>query len=78
MDRIAVSKLAAILRVANAMDESHLQKIKDFKCSVITDRVTVYTDGVSDISMEQHAVSQAQSLFENIFGMRFSLQNGGA
>ena len=77
-DRIAVSKLAAILRVANAMDESHSQKIKNFTSNVETDRVTIMAEGVSDISMEQHAVGQTKSLFENIFGMSLSLQNGGA
>ena len=77
-DRIAVSKLAAILRIANAMDESHTQKIKNFKCNVETDQVTILADGVSDISMEQHAVGQARSLFESIFGMSLILQNGGA
>ena len=77
-DRIAVSKLAAILRIANAMDESHTQKIKNFKCNVETDQVTILADGVSDISMEQHAVGQARSLSESIFGMSLILQNGGA
>ena len=77
-DRISVSKLAAILRIANAMDESHRQKIMSFKCNVETDQVTILADGVSDISLEQHAVRQTKSLFENIFGMSLSLHDGGA
>ena len=60
------------------MDESHRQKIMSFKCNVETDQVTILADGVSDISLEQHAVRQTKSLFENIFGMSLSLHDGGA
>ena len=77
-DRVAVAKLAAILRIANAMDEDHAQKIRDFECKVVADRVQILVRDSADISLEQLAVSEAKKLFEDIYGMRVFLQTADA
>lgn len=73
-DRVAVAKLAAILRIANAMDEGRVQRIEDFDCKVIVDRVQINVSDSADISLEQLAVNEAKQLFEDIYGMRVFLQ----
>lgn len=77
-NRVAVAKLAAILRIANAMDEGRSQKINQFTCQVIADRVQISVFDNVDISLEQLSVSEAKKLFEDIFGVRVFLQQGEA
>ena len=76
VDRVVVSKLAAILRIANAMDEAHEQTIQSFDCQVHGDRVIINVANLDDISMEQLSVKHAKGLFEDIYGMRVALQHG--
>lgn len=75
-DRVAVAKLAAILRIANAMDEGRIQSINDFDCQVVADRVQISVGDSVDISLEQLAVSEAKKPFEGIYGVRLFLQQG--
>lgn len=76
-DRVAVAKLAAILRIGKAMDEGREQKIQNFTCNVVADRAQIRVSDTTDISLEQLAVNQAKKLFEDIFGIRVFLQAGG-
>lgn len=67
-DRIAVSKLAAILRLAIALDESRSQRISDLSCRV-ENRKLLITANVDDVSLEQLALRQSGSLFEETYGL---------
>jgi exopolyphosphatase/guanosine-5'-triphosphate,3'-diphosphate pyrophosphatase len=73
-DRVAVAKLAAILRIAISMDESRNQRIQDFKCRVEPHRVVLTVRGVEDISLEQLALKQNGGLFEEVFGSQVLLR----
>lgn len=73
-DRIAVSKMAAILRLAIALDESHSQRITDVDCRVERGRLIISTPGVEDLSLEQLALKQMGPLFEEVFGMQVLLR----
>jgi len=66
--RVAVSKLAAILRVAKALDSSHQQRIKTIHCLDTPAHVELTTTDVEEISMEQLEVRQVGQLFTDIFG----------
>ncbi len=77
-NRVAVAKLAAILRIANAMDEGRSQKINQFNCQVVADRVQISVNDSVDISLEQLAVGEAKKLFEDIYGVRVFLHQGEA
>lgn len=67
---ITVAKLSAILRVANALDQSHKQKFKDIKIELKGRNlvITVYT--LDDISLEQALFEAKTSYFENVFSMK--------
>jgi exopolyphosphatase/guanosine-5'-triphosphate,3'-diphosphate pyrophosphatase len=74
-DRVAVAKLAAILRLAIALDESRSQRISNIRCRREDDRLVIVTHGVEDVSLEQLTVRQSGELFEEVFGMRVLLRS---
>lgn len=67
--RMVVSKLAAILRVADALDRGHGQQIGDFTCQRKDNDFVIYVHGVGDLTLERRAISQKGDLFEDIYGM---------
>lgn len=68
-DRVVVSKLASILRVADALDRSYSQRIRDINCTVRKDRLIITIPGVDDLSLEQIAMKQTAQLFEETYGL---------
>ena len=72
--RSAVAKMAAILRVAKAFDESHSQHIHEMQCTKEDDRFVVSIPGADNLSLEQMALKQNVSLFEAVFGMKVFLR----
>ncbi len=76
--RGAVAKMAAILRVAKALDESRSQRIRELQCTHEDDRLVIGIPGVTDLSVEQLAIKQSGSLFEEVFGMKVLLRRAAA
>lgn len=74
--RVAVSKMAALLRVAVALDESRSRRIGDLRCSVSGGRMVIQIPGVEDLSLEQLALNQNASLFEETYGLSVLLRRG--
>jgi len=56
-ERVIVSKLAAILRVANALDKDQLQKAIDLKISREGDQIALTGQNVSDLAMGRLALA---------------------
>lgn len=73
-ERVVVSKLAAILRVANALDRGHLQKVTDMKIMREGDQVVVLAQNVSDLTMERVALANRSDLFNEVFGKKIILR----
>jgi exopolyphosphatase/guanosine-5'-triphosphate,3'-diphosphate pyrophosphatase len=69
-ERVAVAKLAAILRVAIALDDSRSQRIRKLSCEVRDDRLLVLVDDVEDLSLEQLAIKEGGVLFEETYGLQ--------
>jgi len=67
-ERVAVSKMAAILRIADALDESRSQRIHEITLQRDGDRMVVSVPMVEDLSLENLALKQSGSLFEETFG----------
>jgi exopolyphosphatase / guanosine-5'-triphosphate,3'-diphosphate pyrophosphatase len=72
--RVAVAKLGAILRLADALDRSRSQRVHDVKCSRDEGTFIVSIPRVDDLSLEQLALKQKGSLFEEVFGMPVELR----
>jgi exopolyphosphatase/guanosine-5'-triphosphate,3'-diphosphate pyrophosphatase len=73
-ERVAVAKMAALLRVAVALDESRSQRIHDFTCTAEGSRLVISIPQTEDLSLEQLALQQNGSLFEEVFGLRVLLR----
>ncbi len=67
---IRIAKLTAILRLANSMDRSHKQKMKDSRVAVRDGRLLVTTDHEESIVLEQYSFDQKADFFEEVFGIR--------
>jgi len=67
-DRLIVNKLAAILRVANALDAEHLQKVRDVKLVRQDPAWVLELEGTGDLTMEQMATSARADMFAETFG----------
>ncbi len=72
--RMAVSKLAAILRVADALDRGHAQQISDFQVQREGQDFVLYVRGVPDLALERRALEAKADLFEEIYGLRVRLE----
>lgn len=67
---ILTAKLTAMLRLANSMDRSHGQKLRDCRISVKEKTLTVSTEYPGDITLEAVSFEQKAAFFEEIFGIR--------
>lgn len=67
---MTVAKLAAILRVANAMDRSHKQKFKNVKAAVKDKQLIMTIETDDDIILEKGLFTVKAELFERVFGIK--------
>lgn len=74
--RVVVSKLAAILRLAIALDESRSGRVKEIQCHRERDRLIITVPAVDDVSLEQLSMRQNSGLFEEVFGVGVLLRPG--
>lgn len=74
--RIVVQKLAALLRVADALDRVHRQRIREIEIESGDDRVTLTVHGVDDLTIERLALREKGRMFEEIFGKTIVLNQG--
>lgn len=67
--RLAIVKLAALLRVADALDASNSQRLHELRLSREAGRLVISIPGVEDLSLETFTLKQSGALFEETFGM---------
>lgn len=68
--RVAVCKLAAILRLAVALDASRTQRISSIQAHQTNDSLVISTSDVHDLTHEQLALHQSDALFEETYGLK--------
>ena len=71
---LLTAKLAAILRLANAMDRSHYQKVKGIKAVLKERELQLVVDSDQDISLELGLLKDKVQFFEEVFGIRLVLK----
>jgi exopolyphosphatase / guanosine-5'-triphosphate,3'-diphosphate pyrophosphatase len=76
-DRILVTKLAAILRLANALDAEHLQKVKDITLTRGQQSWVLELHSAGDITMEQMAAKARTDMFTEVFGRQLVIRLAG-
>ena len=72
-DRILVAKLAAILRVADALDRSHTQRVTSIEMTLTENELIIDTRGSADITHERFGIDSKGAMFEDVFGLRVIL-----
>ncbi len=65
-----VAKLTAILRVANALDRSHKQKVEKFNMQVRDKKLVILVDTINNITLETALFKEKADFFEQIYGIR--------
>ena len=73
--RVAVAKMAGLLRVADALDRSNRQRVKALRCERENGRLVVCAESSDDLSMERLALKQKSALFEEVFGLHVVLRD---
>ena len=72
-DRILVSKLAAILRVADALERTHDQRVHEIITRRSRHRLQLILPGVTDVAVERLAMVSKSDLFEEVFGLEVTI-----
>lgn len=67
---LVVAKLAAILKVANAMDRSHKQKFKNVKAVIKKKELVITIETIDNIALEKDLLAAKADTFESIFGLK--------
>lgn len=73
-DRDKVNKLAALLRIAEALDREHEQNVKKIGVKWDKEQVELRLEGEGDLLMERWAVSDKSDLFSRAFDKKFVVQ----
>jgi exopolyphosphatase / guanosine-5'-triphosphate,3'-diphosphate pyrophosphatase len=68
-DRIRVSKLAAILRVADALERTHAQRVSRLETRRDNGKLHIRLPGLADAAVERIAMVTKADLFEQVFGL---------
>ncbi|MDR3171744.1 MAG: HD domain-containing protein [Treponema sp.] len=72
-DRILVLKMAAILRVADALDRGHSQQIRHITVERKSKTVVLHTQGNYDLSLEYIGLEEKAGLFQDVYGYKVVL-----
>ncbi|WP_282709120.1 exopolyphosphatase [Ligilactobacillus sp. Marseille-Q7487] len=67
--QMIVAKLAAILRIADALDDSHNQKIKKISISLKEEQLIISAFCNQDLTLEKWSFTQKAPLFKEVFGI---------
>lgn len=74
-DRIRVCKLAAILRVADALERTHLQRVSKIHITRTTRQLQIRLPGLEDAAIERLAMDSKADLFEQVYGLRVIVED---
>ena len=67
--RIRVSKMAALLRVADALERTHSSRVRDITTTITKDKFIIKLNDLSDAASERLALEEKADLFRDIFGL---------
>lgn len=74
-DQIVVSKLAGMLRIADAMDRSHSAFVQEFKAVKSSGKLTLKLRGSHALLLEKWAILKKADLFEKAFELKINLED---
>jgi exopolyphosphatase / guanosine-5'-triphosphate,3'-diphosphate pyrophosphatase len=72
-DRVVVSKLSVLLRLADALDNEHAGKVTDIAVEYNRPRLVLKLQGQGDLLLEKWALAKRTPLFEEVFGVKVAI-----
>lgn len=72
--RMTTNKLAALLRVADALDASRTQHVRNINCRISDEYLQIITPTTADVSLEERMLAMQGDLFEDIYGLQIRLE----
>lgn len=72
-DKMTVSKLSAILKVADALDKNYLQKLQNIKISLSKNRLIFNVFTEVDTIIEQMKLSEVKEFFNEVYGLEIEI-----
>jgi len=76
-DRLAASKLAAILRLADSLDRSHMQKLSDIEIKQKDNELVISGRTDRETALEEWAFAYKSEFFTEVFGLRCVFKKKG-
>jgi exopolyphosphatase / guanosine-5'-triphosphate,3'-diphosphate pyrophosphatase len=76
-ERNRVSILAAVLRIADALDREHLQRVSDVTAAFRAGELLLTVDGTGDLALARWALARKADLFRDLFGLDVTLAVAG-
>jgi len=73
-ERIRVTCLASLLRVADALDREHVQRVTDLTAKLSDNELILWLDGTAGLLMEGWSLKKKANLFHKIFGRKVRLR----
>ncbi len=77
IDRIRVAKLSALLRVADALERTHDQRVHEIVIRREERRLRLVLPGVTDAAVETLAMASKGDLFQQVFGLEVVIDDAG-
>lgn len=73
-NRMRVSKLAAILRIADALDRGHASRIQEVRVEIKKQKLILHLPDITDATVERLAMRSKANLFTDIYGLSVTLR----
>lgn len=67
---VIMARVTALFRLADALDECHLQKLEDVKASIKGDEFIIRASSKQDIVLETREFEKRSHLFKEVFGLK--------
>ncbi len=77
-ERLIVNKLSAMLRVANALDAEHLQKVRDLRVLTREGSWVIEYEATGEATMERMAATARADMLADTFGRQVVIRPKGA
>jgi exopolyphosphatase/guanosine-5'-triphosphate,3'-diphosphate pyrophosphatase len=65
--------LSSLLRIADALDREHLQRVDDVSAAVRDGELLLSVHGSGDLALERWALTRKADLFRDTFGLDVAL-----
>lgn len=75
--RLVVNKLAAILRLADALDVGRTQAIQDLRCRIDNNGFVISVSAGLDLILERRSLSEKADMFQDTYGLDVHLEEVG-